>query len=55
MSLIVIGLLLLCRIILMSGLMAVWFLIILLVFPLLVLGFLLIKLSIFGGIVGGSC
>ena len=53
MSLIMIVLLLLCRIILMFGLMAVWFLITLLVFPLLDLGFLLISLSIFGGVIGG--
>ena len=53
MILIMIGLLLLYRIMLMSGLKAVWFLIILLVFPLLVLGFLLTNLSIFGEIVGG--
>ena len=52
MILIVMMLLLLQRIILMSGLMAVWFLVGLLVFLLLALAFLLIRLSVLGGVVG---
>ena len=53
MILIMIWLFLLCLIILMSGQMAALFLINLLVFPLQVLGFLLIRLSISGDVAGG--
>ena len=53
MILIMMMLLLLCRIILMSGLMAVWFLIDLLVFLLLAPVSLLIRLNVSGGVVGG--
>ena len=53
MGLIMMLLLPLCRIILMFGRMVVWFLIILLVSPLPVRGFLLIKLSVPGEVVCG--